>query len=329
MRHVVMALAASLCSWAAQAQMVEVDTADVQAMACLQKNGTPLRYPSRDEKMRLPGHLRLSLKFTAPDRAPEFEVLFRAASDAMLEEVRWYVRDYRLPCLPDGAKPVRMVQEFVFTPRETDPITWTPARVVQDATEDGDSSKSPSIMSCARTPKKPIDLGGGHDFGNAFVDMRFTAPDAPPEVTMRYASLTPKQVQTVEAYVREYRLPCMEPGSKARLARQHFHFHPYGKSARLFNDAVSLRSFLANVKGIQNLHASFDFTTMSCPFQVAWTLGKPALDNEVGQVGKPDLNRTEFLAWMAGLEMRTQGQEFEQLVGHTLIVNVSCGTLNL
>jgi hypothetical protein len=68
---------------------------------------------------------------------------------------------------------------------------------------------------------------------------------------------------------------------------------------------------------------------MACPFQVAWTLGLPKLDNRVGQVGKPDPNRTEFLAWLGGLEMDLQKAQFEQLVGQTLIINVGCGKLAL
>ena len=68
---------------------------------------------------------------------------------------------------------------------------------------------------------------------------------------------------------------------------------------------------------------------MNCPFQVAWTLGKPAVENRVGEVGAPDLNRAEFLGWLASLEMDVQGQPYEQMVGQTVIVNVPCGNLNL
>lgn len=333
MRNVFMALAAGLIAGCASAQMVEVDRVDPQALACLQKGGPAISYPAQDEKLRQPGHVRLSLKFTAPDRAPEVTVLFRAASEAMLDEVRWFVNGYRLPCLPAGAATVLAVQEFEFTPRVTDPITWTAPRAVaeRDGT-DASALQRPRALSCMRTPKEPPEFAGSplqREVSNAFVELSFTAPDAPPEVKIAYASAGNAQVGVVTDYVRQYRLPCLQAGAKPYVVQQHFQFRPYGVGASVFKDAVPLTSFLSNVKGVRALRADFDLTTMACPFQVAWTLGKPALDNRVGEVGKPDLNRAEFLAWLAGLEMDMKERQFEQLVGQAVIVNVPCGKLKL
>ncbi len=330
MRNVLMAVAASFFACAAQAQMVEIDRVDPQALACLQKGGPAIRYPADAEKMRLPGHIRLSLKFTAPDRAPEVTVLFRAASEAMLDEVQWFVRGYRLPCLPPGGATVLAVQEFEFTPRVTDPITWTAPRPV--AAREEALQGRPKALSCMRTPKEPPEFAGSslqREVSNAFVELSFTAPDAPPEVRMVYTSVGERQAKAVADYARQYRLPCLEAGAKPYVVQQHFQFRPYGAGARVFKDAVSLTSFLSNMKGIRALRTDFDLNTMSCPFQVAWTLGKPALDNRVGEVGKPDLNRAEFLAWLAGLEMEMKDPQFEQLVGQRVIVNVPCGKLKL
>jgi len=334
MRKMLLAAMASLFTCAAQAQMAEVDAVDTQVLACLEKTGPAPRYPQRDEDMRLTGHVRLSLKFTAPDRAPEVQVLFRAASEAMLDEIHWYVRGYRLPCMAPGAAPVMMVQEVEFRPRVTDPITWTPPRAVAaPASGEPHALDHKAAMACMRTPKEQPDFGGSYlqrDVSNAFVDIRFTAADAEPEVKMAYSTVSGAQARAVTEYVRQYRLPCLPAGAKPVGVRQHFQFRPAGVGARVFKDAVPLVSFLSNMKGIRAMSTNFDFDTMSCPFQVAWTLGKPALANRVGQIGKPDLNRTEFLAWLAGLEMEVKNsREFEQLVGQTLVVNVSCGKLVL
>ena len=333
MRNIFMALAASFFACAAQAQMVEIDRVDPQALACLQKGGPAIHYPAHDEKMRQPGHVRLSLKFTAPDRAPEVTVLFRAATEAMLDEVNWFVRGYRLPCLPAGGATVLAVQEFEFTPRVTDPITWTAPRAVPDR-EAGDAQGPgrSKALSCMRTPKEPPEFAGSslqREVTNAFVELSFTAPDAPPEVKVVYASAGNAQVGVVTDYVRQYRLPCQVAGAKPYVVQQHFQFRPYGVAARVFKDAVPLTSFLSNMKGIRAMRTDFDLGSMSCPFQVAWTLGKPALDNRVGEVGKPDLNRAEFLAWLAGLEMELKDPQFEQLVGQRVLVNVPCGKLKL
>ena len=334
MRKVLLAVMASLFACAAQAQMVEVDRVDVQALACLEKTGPVPRYPAADERMRQSGHVRLSLKFTAPGRAPEVEVLFRAATEEMVDEIRWYVRGYRLPCMPAGGAPVQVVQEFEFKPRVTDPITWTlPRAVAEHAPADTKAADRSATMSCIRTPQDRPEfspMAMQRDVGNAFVQIRFTAPDAPPEVKMVYASVGSRQERQVIDYVSQYRLPCLPAGARPLAVLQHFQFQSSSASARVFKDAVPLKSFLSNIKGIRAMRAEFDFNTMSCPFQVAWTLGKPALDNRVGELGNPDLNRTEFLAWLAGLKMTTKSSgEFEQLVGQTLIVNVPCGKLAL
>lgn len=333
MRKVLMAVMAGLFACVAQAQVVAVDAVDTQVLACLEKTGPALRYPQRDEDMRLTGHVRLSLKFTAPDRAPEVQVLFRAASDAMLDEVEWHVRGYRLPCMAAGAAPVLTVQEFEFRPRVTDPVTWTAPRAVAAPAADPQAMGHKAAMACMRTPKDPPEFGGSYlqrDVSNAFVQIRFTAADAEPEIKMAYSTVSNAQAKALNEYVRQYRLPCLPAGAKPVTVQQHFQFRPAGVGAKVFKDAVPLTAFLSNMKGIRAMSTDFDFDTMSCPFQVAWTLGKPALANRVGQIGKPDLNRTEFLAWLAGLEMEIKNpREFEQLVGQTLIVNVSCGKLNL
>lgn len=314
----------TLASAVAQAQVVTLDTADAEALACLQRGGAKLDYPADDLQARTPGTLRMSLRFTAPDQPPQATVLFRAASDAMVREVESVVRHYRLPCLRGG--PVTAVQEFAFRPRATDPITWTPLSPVAPANEPA------RHMSCLVTPKEAPEFGGGtlqREVTNVFVDVGFSRPDAAPEVKLSYSSATGAQERIVQAYVAEYRLPCLPAGARPVWMRQHFQFRPYGVGKRVFKDALTLGAFLSNVKGIREQRVSFDFGTMACPFQVAWTLGRPRLDNRVGQVGATDPNRTAFLAWLASLELELKPAQFEQLVGQTLIINVGCGALDL
>ena len=306
--------------------MREVQTGP-SPLTCLEKTGPAIDYPVADREMRHEGFLRLSLEFSAPDRAPRTQVLFRAVSDAMLEEVKWHVRGYRLPCLPAG-ETVTAVQEFKFTPRPTDPIAWTTPRAVQQ----GEEARSTKATACLRTPQSSPDIWGPtfqKDVVNVVTELNFTAPDAAPDVKLLYSSASAGQVESVRAYVRQYRMPCMVAGDRPYVVQQQFTYRPYGAPAKVFKDAVKLASFLSNMKGIHSERVSFDFGTMACPFQVAWTLGKPAMDNRVGQVGAPDLNRAEFLAWLGGLEMDVKKRDFELMLGQTVLVNVPCGTLNL
>jgi hypothetical protein len=325
MRDVIVATVAVVLACGAQAQVAELPSAaDVQTLGCLQRGEGTLRYPAHDLQLRSPGTVRLSLRFTAPDRRPEVTVLFRAASDAMVDAVEWHVRDYRLPCLSGAA--VTAVQEFVFRPRATEPITWTPLRPTRDRDD------AELRAHCLRTPAELPEVRGSRmqrEVSNIFVDMTFTAPDASPAVTLAYSNAGASQEAAVRAYVAQYRLPCLPAGAKPATLRQHFQYRPYGVSARVFKDAITLLDFLSNMKGIREQRVAFDFNSMGCPFQVAWTLGKPKLDNSVGQVGTPDTNRTEFLVWLRGLEMDMKESRFEQLVGRTVLVNVGCGKLEL
>lgn len=330
MQRMLTILAGMACALSAQAQIKPIDTASGATLACLEKTAAPITYPERDLAARLGGSVRLSLRFTAPDRAPEIDVLYQNGSEALLDEVRWHVRGYRVPCMKPGAAPVTAIQEFSFTPRQTDPITWSPPRA-QPA--QGEAKREEEAFACLRAAKPQPEYSGSlmsREATNAVVQMQFTSADDPPEVKLLYSSLSPTQQESVLDYVRGYRLPCLPPGGKPVTGRQHFHFSPPNAEPRAFKDAVPLMSFLSNIKGIRSQRADFDFRTMSCPFQVAWEVGRPALEsNDVGQVGKPDPNRTEFLAWLASLEMDLKPRNLQALLGHSLIIDVPCGRLLL
>jgi hypothetical protein len=331
MNRVLALLALTLTGAAAQAQLSAAPPDLTPLQACLQTGSAKPSYPSRDLQMRAGGHVRLGLRFSAPDKPPKVEVLFRAASEEMLDEVQNHVRRYRLPCLPAGEASALLVQEFEFKPRVTDPITWTEPRAVA---AEGPRLSGREVLACVRTPDRAPEAVGTaftRDTSNVVALMKFTAPDQPPEVRLTYASASASgsQRSEVEAYLRDYRLPCLKPGAAPVEAEQHFQFRPYGVRVRVFKDAVGLTTFLSNIKGIRQMRTDFDFNTMACPFQVAWRLGRPAVPNSVGEVGARDLNRTEFLAWLGGLEMDLKEVDFEQLLGRTLLINVGCGTLAL
>lgn len=322
------ALALAWMPWGALAQTAPEVPADKSVLACLEKGGPKIDYPARDRQLETPGFLRVSLRFSAPDRRPEVSVLFRAASDEMLEEVQWHVRGYRLPCLPRGQS-VTAVQEFQFRPRETAPITWTAPRALPAAS--GTPATQQHLQSCIRTPKTQPDLWGParqKDVVNVIVEMSFAEAEREPDLKVLYASASETQVQTVKDYARRYRLGC-SPTAEPFVIQQQFTYRPAHAEAWVFKEALGLKDFLSHMKGIRQARADFDFKTMNCPFQVAWTLGKPAVDNRVGEVGAPDPNRTEFLAWLGALEIDLSGQPFEQVLGQTVLVNVPCGTLRL
>lgn len=332
MQRKIAMLAGIVLTLSAHAQVKPIDVTSAAALACLQSTAAPITYPERDLAARVGGRVRLSLRFTAPDRAPEIDLLYRTGSEAMLDEVRWHVRGYRVPCMKPGAAGVTVVQEFSFTPVKTDPITWSPPRAAPSQDEES-IKREKEAFACLRAGKPEIEYSGSQnsrEATNAFIEMRFMSADAPPEVKIQYSSLSSTQQQEMMAFVLSYRVPCLPRDAEPVIGRQSFKFLPPNAEKRVFKDAVPLMSFLPSIKGIRLQQADFDFDTMSCPFQVAWEVGRPALEsNEVGQVGKPDRNRTEFLAWLASLEMDLTPRDLQALLGSPLVINVPCGRLLL
>ena len=328
MRQLVAALLAGLVASATQAQVVQVERADAASFACLTRPDSLPTYPDADAAAPRTGFVRLSMKFVAPGQAPEVEVLFRDASDAMVAAVQAHVLAYRLPCLAADAAPVVAVQEFSFTPARADASpAAAPALCVPP------TPVMPSLKECLRVPDALPALDASQKAGvsNAVVEATFTAVDAEPAIQVLYASVGRKQLAAVTDYMRQLRLSCMPGGGKQAIVRRSFRYQitDAGTPQVKFKGAVALGSFLRGIKDIQSKQAEFDFTTMACPFQVAWTLGKPALENEVVDLGRRDLNRVAFLAWLRSLEMNAPGPLFESLLGETIVIDVPCGRLSL
>ena len=332
MRQIATALAVSLFAGVAQAQVIEIERVDPTALACLANAAPAPRYPAADEGTRGTGQVRISLKFTAPDHAPEVQVLLRNASEAMLSAVESYARSYRLPCMAAGAPAVLAVQEFDFKPGTVDPGPSTAPRPVAALEQ-----LTPSVKECIREPKDELpwqqDAVKKGNVSNAIFEARFSAVDAEPEVKVLYASVGRAQLKALTHYMRQYRLSCMPGGGGFSTVQRSFRYEVSDAGSTTtkfkFKEAVPLTTFLRGIKGIETMRTDFDLGSMSCPFQVAWTMGKPALDNRVAEVGTRDLNRAGFLAWLAGLEMNASESIFERLVGETIVVNVPCGRLAL
>lgn len=330
MRQLVAALLAGLVASAAQAEIVQVERADAASFACLTRPDSLPTYPDVDTAAPRAGLVRLSMKFVAPGQAPEVAVLFRDASDAMVAAVQAHVLAYRLPCLAADAAPVVAVQEFSFTPARAEASPAAPPALAVLPTP-----VMPSLKECLRKPDAVPGLAADQkaSVSNVVIEATFTSVDTEPTIQVLYASVGRKQLAAVTDYMRQHRLSCMPGGGKWAILRRSFRYQITDAGAATtqvkFKGAVALGSFLRGIKDIQSKQAEFDFTTMACPFQVAWTLGKPALENEVVDLGRRDLNRVAFLAWLRSLEMNAPGPLFESLLGETIVIDVPCGRLSL
>lgn len=332
MRQLLAALLAGLVASATHAEMVQVESVDAASFACLTRPGSLPTYPDVDAATQRTGFVRLSMKFVAPGQVPEVAVLFRDASDAMVAAVQTHVLAYRLPCLAADAAPVVAVQEFSFTPARAEASPATPPALAVPPTP-----VMPSLKECLRVPDAAPGLAAdAHQrasVSNVVIEATFTSVDTEPAIQVLYASVGRKQLAAVTDHMRQYRLSCMPGSGKQTVVQRSFRYQVTEAGASTtqvkFKGAVALGSFLRGIKDIQLKQAEFDFTTMACPFQVAWTLGKPALENRVVDLGRRDLNRVAFLAWLRSLEMNAPGQLFESLLGETIVIDVPCGRLSL
>ena len=325
-------LAALIAHGPASAQQNDISPLPVDPatspLRCLQQPEAPLEYPAEARRLQLDGTVRVGLAFTAPDRPPEVEVLARFADERFVNAVRERVAAYRLPCQAAARGTVRAVQTFVFRLREPVPVRWSQPVELQD------TGRARAMRACLRTPDDQLQVNASRfdqkTVGNVLVRMTFTAPDQPPEVQALYASTSGNTQDAILDRARSYRLPCLSAEDRPMSFVQHFIYRKHDAGRASFKDEVTLGEFLSNIKGIRQQQAEFDFNTMNCPFTVAWTLGKPALANRVGEIGtERDPNRAEFLAWLAGLEMDLTPDRFEHLLGRMVKIKVACGTLRL
>lgn len=329
---------------AVQAQQLVRDPA-TDPMRCLVVPSRPIEFPQALAERRMGGTVRVRMQFESPDAAPKVEVLYQAANEELVDQVIRFVRQYRLPCLgqhdtanatsvaasapsprPGKYATATAVQTFNFEPRAGIPSFYgQPVGTSSGETE--------PALNCLRTPARaldyrPVDGDYKHDVANVIVQMRFRAANEAPEVSTIYSAASSAFKEAVMAHVGQYRLACDPPEGQPSVMQQAFHLSVRGGTT-IFKDSLSLQQFLGTMKHIDRLEADFDFNTMACPFDVAWKLGKPAIANEVAEVGKPDANRTEFLHWLRQLEMDLSSKQFNRLLGQVAQVRIPCGTLKL
>lgn len=327
MRRSLFALAGWLVASAAWAQSAMPDNRGEATLACLSRPAPP-QYPAQALEVRRSGFYRLELSFTAPDRRPDVRVLFESGSEALHDAALLYAEKFRLPCLPAG-ETVTALQEVRFSATDA-------GDVAAPAPQHLPTQPDARHLACLRSSQEPLRIGEASQLegfkrelknGNVIVKMTFTAPDQPPAVDVLYDTVNRKHRQNVLEHAAGYRVPCLEPGARL-IIQQQFQLNFYGNAKFAFKDQP-LVNFLGMTKNLEARPVNFDLSTMSCPFRVRFTLGQPALANGVAEVGRHDPNRVPLLKWMAGLELNVTREEFENLLGSEMMVDVPCGTIKL
>ena len=324
-RFVGVAAVGGLFALAVQAQIMSSPTAAQRCLTpAVEARGTPI-YPEAELLLRRGGRVSVEMEFTTPDKRPKVLLLEATGGDDFVDAVKDHVANFRVPCLEYADIPVRLRQEFVFVPNDGRKVTWTNPR-------DADSGRVEGRLACLRhmdgetAPQYPRVAQAFGRQGTVLLRLRFVGPDEAPKVTELYDGGYAALGAAVREFVQGYRLPCLHEGSIE--ASQAFEFEMRGGVKRVLRD-VSLQALLRQVKGIQEKHAYFDFTGMSCPFDVRLGLYQPFTLNAVGEIGAAEPARRPFLDWLAGLELDSPMKVLSTVYGTKMTVSVPCGKLDL
>lgn len=315
---------------AVRAQSPDVQLAPSRVVGCMTppvaQRGEP-EYPFAPWKRREGGRVLVELTFAGADLEPEVKVLDSQGDEAMVSAVKAHVARFRTPCAEAAELPVRLRQDYVFTPDKRK-VAWTiPADAADPARR--------RVLKClvppegSRATDYPLWARRQQVQGNVLARMRFTAPDRPPEVSVYAASRGMKRMAelTIRPWVEQWRLPCIEGAAVETLVTFVF---------RLDKDVFGFKSmsflqFLRMAKNLEQPGAAFDTRTMGCPFDVRLNYLQPHFPNSVGQVGEPEPQpaRQALLDWLSTLELNLAVNQQDAVLGDAVTLTVPCAKIDL
>ncbi len=320
-------------SWAAADDGLQLEEGSRYA-DCLtsvaKQSGGP-EYPPDQFKLRNSALLNVELSFQGKDVPPSVRYLDKASevNENYLEfyrAVEKHVQDYRLACWEQGT--VRLNQQFKFVPDARKSFVLPP----EDPFEAQQTPKGCKFEAPAGKPAYPsgaMGLGAGPSGGgNVVLRMVFHGVDAEPEVQVVYDGRSRPLAGSAQAWARGYRMRCATPPTNKISATQLFRYQLEGATRYALKD-LNLVQFLQSVDRTRWAGARFDFSTMSCPFEVRVTLMQPFADNRVAELESNDPARKPFLMWLRKQKFQIPSDAERFLIGEPLNVTVPCMNLDL
>jgi hypothetical protein len=317
---------AALFSMASYAQSGLEVQQPASALECLtptiKDRGSPT-YPAESLRMKEGARLLVQLTFESAQEPPVTKILQKTGEDEFAVSVKDFVKQYRLPCLAPGEKPVRASQEFVFDPGD--------GRTVVYGAITGEP-RPPTPKSCFSLPdgaphpsKNALRRGEG---GTIMASVTFDQPNEVPKVRILYDANSPLLKESVEAHVEKYRFVCPLPEGKPVHTIQLFDFKVEGAARYAFPD-VGLKEFLQMVESVDLTNAKFDTSEMSCPFDLSINVRRPHMKNLVGEFGVSDPSRRPFIEWIKQLTFKVPRNLEPYLFNKSMKVSVPCIKLEL
>ncbi len=298
------------------------DPAAVEALQCLQRRAEPLQLPPASAEEGGGGFARVKLSFERPDQPPTITPLAYMVSPALDLALKAYLQSYRLPCLTPAMGTVTAVQEFEF-----DALADAEGRPLRLVESDAPAEPEPDCLIMPATPPEASSRVRDHRVSHVVLQFSFEGDGAqPPQLKMRYSNASGAFESLVSAHAAQYRMPCRRASDRRQSFEQLFRLVPTGADSKVLTKRQwTLRELLPLM---ELAPAFFDFKTMACPFQLHMSYRRPALDNQLAQIGASDINRSEFMAWLGRASFKAPASMQAQLMGERLVIDVPCTVLD-
>ncbi len=276
--------------------------------------------------------VRVQMAFADLSGEPAVQVVYNSGSRAFADVVVASVKAYRLGCLTGEKAPSSFAREYQFVPGEI-PKVVTGAFVRLKAREQsaaeclkgGEKPPWPPLPS--PSPSAAFAKADRLEPGYVIVRLTFSRPDEPPSTEVLFSGSGRRFEATVRAHVNGYRLPCHDPAGKPLVATQVFHYVYEGEQT--IASPISLQQWLSVADNVTARRVRFDFTTMSCPFDVRLTYLQPYMPSSVEDQTRSDPNKQAFADWLGGLTIKPALSAGNKLIGRLFNVSVPCLVLDL
>jgi hypothetical protein len=315
-----------LAAAVASAQQVDVPVSEIARCVTVRPGAADAPvFPFEQYTGSQRGAVQVLLSFTAPDGPPAVTVQESHGGAAFVDAVRAHAKDLRVPCMPRGEGPARLIRDYIFRPEGDRRVQWHRTRDAA-ADEHRRALRCVSHVIGKEGPTYPYDANLSGMQGRVIAEMSFSAPDRPPEVRLHARRSARLLARAAEDWAAGLRMPC-HPGGVIR-GDWLFIFLIEGNGGYGFRD-VPFRTLLASTVGIEKQRLQLDTQQMGCPFEVHFQYRQPHLRNRVGEVGESDPARRPLLEWMETIELKLPSLSLDSIYGDSTRITVPCVRIDL
>ncbi len=266
-------------------------------------------YPEDALRRKESGRVDAEFTFSGPDASPD--VRFKGDSgEQMLDAVKAYSKQLRVPCMAKGDGPVTLRQTFDFVPNDGRKVVWTSP--VEPPSVRRQAEFKCMTSDTTMRPRYPAESLRSNHEGAVVARLRFIAPDKPPEVEFLDNGGDGHFVSAVRPFTESLRMPCLQGEPLETMF--HYRFVIDGNPRRVLND-LDLQQFIATVKKVPAGSAYFDTQRMKCPFDVRITFQQPWEPNLVQELEEDVPERHAFLDWMSQRQFDLPARASNALLG--------------